>query len=72
MEWRDEALGKISAQVLIADGDHDEAIDRAHLEHIAAVIPNAGLLILPTVSHFAFLQAPKEFTDAVIHFLNGK
>lgn len=71
-EWRDEALGKISAQVLIADGDHDEAIDRAHLEHIAAVIPNAGLLILPTVSHFAFLQAPKEFTDAVIHFLNGK
>lgn len=71
-EWRDEALGTIRAQVLIADGDHDEAIDRAHLEHIAAAIPDAGLLILPTVSHFAFLQAPKEFTDAVIHFLDGK
>ncbi|ARJ43436.1 alpha/beta hydrolase [Pantoea alhagi] len=70
--WRDEDLGKITAPVMIADGDHDEAIDRNHLEHIAATIPDAGLLILPTVSHFAFLQAPKEFTDAVLHFLDDK
>ncbi|QHM75260.1 AB hydrolase superfamily protein YdjP [Mixta theicola] len=69
-EWDDEALRSIKAQVLIVDGDRDEAIDRAHLEHIAATIPDAGLLILPTVSHFAFLQAPTEFTDAVIHFLD--
>lgn len=71
-EWRDEDLRKISAQVVIADGDHDEAIERGHLEYIAATIPDAGLLILPTVSHFAFLQAPKEFTDAVIHFLDDQ
>ncbi|GLR09111.1 alpha/beta hydrolase [Mixta theicola] len=71
-EWRDEDLRNIGAQVMIADGDHDEAIDRNHLEHIAATIPDAGLLILPTVSHFAFLQAPQEFTDAVLHFLDDK
>lgn len=71
-EWRDEDLRNIRAQVLIADGDHDEAIDRNHLEHIAATIPDAGLLILPTVSHFAFLQAPQEFTEAVLHFLDDK
>ncbi|MGD8105820.1 alpha/beta fold hydrolase [Pantoea sp. FN0302] len=70
--WRDKDLGKITAPVMIADGDHDEASDRHHLEHIAATIPDAGLLILPTVSHFAFLQAPKEFTDAVLHFLDDK
>jgi hypothetical protein len=33
--------------VLVADGDHDEAIKRAHTEYIAATIPGAGLLILP-------------------------
>lgn len=71
-EWRDEDLRRIRAQVVIVDGDHDEAIDRNHLEHIAATIPDAGLLILPTVSHFAFLQAPQEFSDAVLHFLDDK
>lgn len=71
-EWRDEDLARIRARVVIVDGDHDEAIDRQHLEHIAAAIPDAGLLILPTVSHFAFLQAPQEFTDAVLHFLDDK
>jgi pimeloyl-ACP methyl ester carboxylesterase len=71
-EWRDEDLRNITAPVVIVNGDHDEAIDRGHLEYIAATIPAAGRLILPTVSHFAFLQAPKEFTDAVIHFLDDQ
>ena len=38
------------APVLVADGDHDEAIKRAHTEYIAATIPGAGLLILPNTS----------------------
>ena len=48
--WADAQLQSIRAPVLVADGDHDEAIKRAHTEYIAATIPHAGLLILPNVS----------------------
>ena len=54
--WTDAQLATIEAPVIIADGDHDEAIERAHTEYLAATIPGAGLLILPNASHFAFLQ----------------
>lgn len=69
--WSDADLGKIKAPTIIADGDHDEAIKRSHLEYIARTIPQAGLLILPNTSHFAHLQAPREFNQAVISFLDG-
>ncbi|MGN1290052.1 MAG: alpha/beta fold hydrolase, partial [Bradyrhizobium sp.] len=59
--WTDAQLRKIRAPVLIADGQHDEAIQREHTEYMAATIPSAGLLILPNASHFAFLQDPALF-----------
>lgn len=67
--WSAAQLARITAPVLIVDGDHDEAIKRAHTEQIAAAIPHAGLLILPNVSHFAFLQDPAMFNFALLHFL---
>jgi pimeloyl-ACP methyl ester carboxylesterase len=57
---------------LIVDGDHDEAIKRDHTEYIARTIPDAGLLILPNVSHFAFLQDPGSFNFAILHFLGDE
>jgi pimeloyl-ACP methyl ester carboxylesterase len=70
--WTDDQLKAIDTPVLVADGDHDEAIKRAHTEYIAATIPHAGLLILPNVSHFAFLQDPKMFNFAILHFLGDE
>jgi pimeloyl-ACP methyl ester carboxylesterase len=70
--WTDDQLRAIKAQVLVVDGDHDEAIKRAHTEYIAATIPAAGLLILPNVSHFAFLQDPVLFNAALLHFLGDR
>ena len=70
--WSDDDLRKITAPVLIVDGDRDEAIVREHLEYIANTIPNAGLLILPNTSHFAFIQAPKEFNEAILNFIDYK
>lgn len=67
-DWSDDRLKKIHTPILIADGDHDESIIRSHLEHIAATIPQAGLLIMPDSSHFAF-TGPKEFNDALVNFL---
>ena len=67
--WSDAQLRGIKAPVLVADGDHDEAIHRDHTEYIARTIPGAGLLILPNASHFAFLQDPALFDAALLEFL---
>jgi pimeloyl-ACP methyl ester carboxylesterase len=70
--WTDAQLKSITTPVLVVDGDHDEAIKREHTEYIAATIPGAGLLILPNVSHFAFLQDPELFNYAILHFLGDR
>src|SRR3984885_13716835 len=70
--WSDAQLRDIDTPVLVVDGDHDEAIKRDHTEAIAATIPHAGLLILPNVSHFAFLQDPDQFNFAILHFLGDE
>ena len=69
--WSDAQLRTISAPTWIVDGDHDEAIKRPHTEYLAATVPGAGLLILPNVSHFAFLQDPRMFNAALLRFLAG-
>jgi pimeloyl-ACP methyl ester carboxylesterase len=70
--WSDAELKAVDTPILVVDGDHDEAIKREHTEYIAATIPHAGLLILPNVSHFAFLQDPKMFNFAILHFLGDE
>jgi pimeloyl-ACP methyl ester carboxylesterase len=70
--WTDAQLQAIDAPTLVVDGDHDEAIKREHTEYIAATIPHAGLMILPNVSHFAFLQDPGSFNFAILHFLGDE
>lgn len=70
--WTDDQLRSIKSPVLVVDGDHDEAIRRAHTEYIAATIPRAGLAILPNVSHFAFIQDPAGFNAIMLHFLDDK
>jgi pimeloyl-ACP methyl ester carboxylesterase len=67
--WTATQLAGIKTPVLVVDGDHDEAVKRAHTEQIAATIPGAGLLILPETSHFSFLQDPGQFSWHVLHFL---
>ncbi|WP_119392067.1 alpha/beta fold hydrolase [Taklimakanibacter lacteus] len=64
-----EQLAKITAPVAIADGEHDEAIRQEHNVEMSKAIPGARLVILPGVSHFAMLQDPKAFTQAVLEFL---
>lgn len=69
--WSDAQLGAIKSPVWIVDGDHEEFIKPEHTAHIAAMIPRAGLMILPNVSHFAPLQAPALFNAVVLQFLDG-
>lgn len=64
-----EELAKITAPVAIADGEHDEAIRQEHDVEMSKAIPGAKLVILPNVSHFAMLQDPNAFNQAVLEFL---
>jgi pimeloyl-ACP methyl ester carboxylesterase len=62
-------LGGITALTWVADADHEEAIKRENTDYMAAQIPGAGEIILPRVSHFAFLQDAATFDAAVLRFL---
>jgi len=62
-------LEGITVPTWIVDADHDEAIERANTLFMADHIRGSGLLILPEVSHFAFLQDPELFDAAVLAFL---
>ena len=64
-----EQLRAIHTPTWIVDGDHDEAIKRPHTEEMAALIPGAGLLIQPRVSHFSFLQDTGRFNADLASFM---
>lgn len=59
-------LARISVPVAIVHSEHDEFIKREHAEYLAHSIPNAELIILNGVSHFAPLQRPEQFNTAVL------
>lgn len=69
--FTDDQLSHITVPTWIVDGDHDEAIKRENTDHMAALIPGCGELILPEVSHFAFLQDPVMFNQSLLHFLSA-
>lgn len=62
-------LARIQLPVAIVQSEHDEFIKREHAEYLAQSIRSAELLILPGVSHFAPLQRPEIFNEALLSFL---
>ncbi|KAL4951886.1 Alpha/Beta hydrolase protein [Aspergillus filifer] len=75
--WNQDDFAKIpdigvdaeAPMVLIAAGDHEEAIYHWVPGRIFSMIPNSQLAILPGMSHFGPLQDPKIFAAIVISFL---
>jgi len=63
-------LRQIRVPVTVVHSEHDEFIKREHAEYLARSIPNAEFVYLPGVSHFAPLQRPEQFNNAVLEFLN--
>jgi pimeloyl-ACP methyl ester carboxylesterase len=64
-----EDLARISVPVTIVQSEHDEFIKREHAEHLARSIPDANLIVLDGVSHFAPLQRPEQFNTAILEFV---
>jgi pimeloyl-ACP methyl ester carboxylesterase len=62
-------LAGISVPVAIVQSEHDEFIKREHAEYLARTIPDAELVNLHGVSHFAPLQRPGQFNLAMLAFL---
>jgi pimeloyl-ACP methyl ester carboxylesterase len=62
-------LNEIRVPVVIVHSEHDEFIKPEHAEYLARSIPNAELLVLRGVSHFAPLQKPELFSNAMLGFL---
>jgi pimeloyl-ACP methyl ester carboxylesterase len=63
-------LAQISVPVAIALSENDEFIKYEHAEYLARSIPNATLINLPNVSHFAPLQRPEQFNNSMLAFLS--
>lgn len=63
-------LGEVTVPLWSVLGEHDEFIDRDHAEAIARSVPGARFLLLPGVGHFAPLQRPQAFNDAMLAFLD--
>jgi pimeloyl-ACP methyl ester carboxylesterase len=61
-------LAQIGVRVVVAIGEHDEFIRREHAVYLAESIPEAELIVLPNVSHFAPLQRPALFNGVIERF----
>jgi pimeloyl-ACP methyl ester carboxylesterase len=62
-------LAAISVPVTIVHSEQDEFIKREHAEYLARSLPNAELVNLSGVSHFAPLQRPEQFNRTILAFL---
>lgn len=62
-------LAQIDVPVVIVQSEADEFIKVSHARYLAGTIPNAKLLLLENGTHFAPLQRPEAFNQAVLTFL---
>ena len=62
-------LTQIRVPVVIVQSELDEFIKPEHAAYLAQSIPGGQLLILEGVSHFAPLQRPELFNEALLSFL---
>ena len=68
-EYSVDDLAQIAVPVSIVQAEADEFIRPEHAAYLARTIPRAKLVILPGVTHFAPVQRPDLFNDAVLAFL---
>jgi len=62
-------LAGIAVPVAIVQSESDEFIHTEHARYLARSIPGATLTLLDGVSHFAPLQRPRLFNEAMLAFL---
>jgi pimeloyl-ACP methyl ester carboxylesterase len=63
-------LARIRVPVAVVLGEQDEFIKPEHADYLASSIPDAELILLSGVSHFAPLQRPDYFNREILGFLD--
>ncbi len=63
-------LAQIRVPVAIVQSEYDEFIKHEHAEYLSRSIPNAQLITLQGVSHFAPLQRPNQFNSTMLAFID--
>ncbi|MFE0824016.1 alpha/beta fold hydrolase [Streptomyces sp. NPDC058794] len=61
----------ITSPTLVIAGEHDTVTSAGHGKELAATVPGARFILLPTV-HMANVEAHTEFLDAVVPFLTRR
>lgn len=69
--YTDAQLGSIHVPTAVVMSDHDEWIKPDHARYIARTIPGAKLVVLNNVSHYAAIQDPAAYSEAVLRFVDG-
>jgi pimeloyl-ACP methyl ester carboxylesterase len=64
-----EQMGSITVPTLILDGLQEEAIYPEHNLEMALLIPNADLVLMGGVGHFAMWEDTEEFNEIILDFL---
>lgn len=64
-------LRNIAVPVTVLHAEGDEFIKPEHARYLTATIPNANLITLPGVTHFAPLQRPALFNAAMLEIMRG-
>ena len=67
--YTEEQMRGITVPTLILDGLQEEAIDPAHNLEMALLIPNADLMLMGGIGHFAMWEKTEAFNDIVLDFL---
>jgi pimeloyl-ACP methyl ester carboxylesterase len=70
--FSEEELRSISVPMLILDGAEEEMINADQPVRMAALIPNAELILIPGTGHFAPVAKPEVFNQIVLDYLAGK
>lgn len=72
MTFRDEPekkLPKIQAPVLVVRAGNDPVISQEWAEHVASIVPDGRLIVIPGYCHTIHFIAPDAFVDAIRPFL---
>jgi len=64
-----EQMSSITVPTLILDGMQEEAIYPEHNLEMAQLIPNADLVLMGGVGHFAMWEKTEDFNDIILDFL---
>ncbi|MEO0411445.1 MAG: alpha/beta hydrolase [Pseudomonadota bacterium] len=66
-----DRLGDVSAQTLVICAEDDAITPRPYSDEMAAAIPGATQIIVPTGGHFVPQSMPHLYTPAILDFLLG-